>query len=181
MRSCGAASATASWCAERSFLLAVFLWFLALSFALVLLVFDSAALDYRLIMAGSLLPYVDYLWGGPWVLHSVLFPVALMIAVMLIGWGRRLVQRRWLGLPIGVFLHQVLAATWTSERLFWWPAFGLDLDGAEPSVPPAALAVVLELAGAAVFVWLYRFLGLDDAGRRERFTRTGQVDRSRLR
>lgn len=159
----------------------MFLWFLALSFALVLLVFDSAALDYRLIMAGSLLPYADFLWGAPWVMHSVLFPVAMMVAVMLLGWGRRLVQRRWLGLPIGVFLHQVLAATWTSEKLFWWPAFGVDIEGVRPNVPPTILTIVLELVGAAVFVWLFRFLGFSDAGRRERFKRTGQVDRALLR
>ena len=107
-------------------------WFAALSFALVLMVFDSAALDYRLIMTGSLLPWLDFLVDGPWVLHSVFAPVAMMIAVMIIGWGRRLVQRRWLGLPIGVFLHQVLAATWTSQTLFWWPAFGLDVAGERP-------------------------------------------------
>ena len=157
------------------------LWFLALSFALVLLVFDSAALDYRLIMAGSLLPWLDFVWGAPWVMHSVFFPVVAMIAVMLIGWGRRLFQRRWLGLPIGVFMHQVLAATWTSKELFWWPSFGFDLDGVRPAVPPVALAIVLELIGVAVFVWLYRFLGFGDAGRRDIFRRTGHVDRALLR
>ena len=157
------------------------LWFLALSFALVLLVFDSAALDYRLIMAGSLLPWLDFLWGPPWVMHSVFFPVLMMVGVMLVGWGRRLVQRRWLGLPIGVFVHQVLAATWTSKELFWWPSFGLGVADLRPSVPGTALAVVLELVGAAVAVWLFRFLGFADAARRERFRRTGQIDRALLR
>lgn len=157
------------------------LWFLALSFALVLIVFDSAALDYRLIMAGSLLPWLGFLWGDPWVMHSVFFPVVMMIAVMLVGWGRRLVQRRWLGLPIGVFLHQVLSGSWTSQELFWWPAFGLTLDDVEPSVPPTALIVIFELIGAGVFVWLYKFLGFSDAGRRDRFKRTGHVDRALLR
>lgn len=157
------------------------LWFVAMSFALVLLVFDSAALDYRLIMAGSLVPYLDHLWGPPWVMHSVLFPVVLMIAVMLVGWGRRLFQRRWLGLPIGVFLHQVLAATWTDQNLFWWPVFGVDVDGASPGLAPVPVVVVLELIGFAVFVWLFRRLGFDAGARRERFLRTGQVDRSLLR
>lgn len=180
MRSCDAANATASWCAEPN-PASMFLWFLAGSFALVLVVFDSAALDYRLIMAGSVLPYLDYLWGPPWIMHSVFFGVALMIAVMLAGWGKRLVQRRWLGLPIGVFLHQVLSGSWTNKELFWWPAFGLDIGDVRPSLPPAALAVVMELIGVTVAVWLYRFLGLDDASRRERFMRTGHVDRSRLR
>lgn len=157
------------------------LWFVALSFAMVLIVFDSAALDYRLIMAGAVLPWLDFLWGPPWLMHSVLFPVAVMVVVMLAGWGKRLVQRRWLGLPIGMFLHQVLAATWTNEKLFWWPAFGFDVDGAEPSTPPLALAIVLELVGAAVAFWLYRYLRFDDSARRQLFRRTGHVDRSLLR
>lgn len=157
------------------------LWFAGLSFALVLIVFDSAALDYRLIVAGALVPWLNFVWGDPWVMYSVFFPVVLMVVVMLAGWGRRLVQRRWLGLPIGVFLHQVLAATWTRQELFWWPAFGIDVDGVRPPVAPTALVIILELAGAAVLFWLYRFLGFDNAGRRERFARTGHVDRSRLR
>ena len=155
------------------------LWFLALSFALVLIVFDSAALDYRLIMAGSLVPWINFAWGDPWLLHSVFFPVVLMVAVMLVGWGRRLVQRRWLGLPIGVFLHLVLSGTWTNKDVFWWPFFGLNVDD-PPSVFPTAVVVILELIGAGVFVWLWRFLGFDDAGRRDVFLRTGRVDRSRL-
>lgn len=156
-------------------------WFAALSFALVLLVFDSAALDYRLIMIGSLLPWLDFLVADPWVLHSVFAPVAMMVAVMVLGWGRRLVQRRWLGLPIGVFLHQVLAATWTSQKLFWWPAFGVDLAGERPATPPVSLIIVLEIVGVFVLVWLYRMLGFDDGARRELFVSTGRVDRSRLR
>ena len=159
----------------------MFFWFIALSFALVLLVFDSAALDYRLIMAGSLLPWIDFLWGPPWIMHSVFAPVLMMIAVMLIGWGRRLVQRRWLGLPIGVFVHQVLAATWTSKELFWWPAFGFGVGNSRPSIPPTALAIVLELIGAAVMLWLYRFLGFSDANRRKLFRASGRVDRALLR
>lgn len=156
------------------------LWFAALSFALVLLVFDSAALDYRLIMLGSLLPWLDFLIADPWVLHSVFAPVALMIAVMLLGWGRRLVQRRWLGVPIGVFLHQVLATTWTSQKLFWWPAFGFDLGGERPTVPPVGLIIVLEVLGVVVAVWLYRMLGFSDPARRTVFASSGRVDRSRL-
>jgi len=159
----------------------VVLWFLALSFALVLLVFDSAALDYRLIMAGSLLPWLNFVWDDPWVLHSVLFPVGLMLAVMVFGWGRRLVQRRWLGLPIGVFLHLVLSGTWTNKEVFWWPAFGFDVGEAQPGVAPAVAAVPLEIVGVAVAVWLWRYLGFSDAGRRDRFLRTGHVDRSLLR
>lgn len=159
----------------------MFFWFLGLSFVLVLMVFDSPLLDYRLVMVGSVLPWLDRLWAPPWVMHSVLFPVVVMTLVMIVGWGRRLVQRRWLGLAIGLFLHLVLAGTFTSGELFWWPARGVDVAGLEPSTPGLALAVIMETAGVATLVWLHRRLGLDEAVHRTRFARTGHVDRARLR
>lgn len=158
----------------------MFLWFLAMSFASVLLVFDSVALDYRLIMVGSLVPWLDFLWGPPWPLHSIFFPVALMTAVMVLGWGRRLRQRRWLGLAIGVFAHLLLAATWTSRELFWWP-FGGDTSSARPAVPSAVVAVALELAGLVVAAWLWHRLGLADRTRRSSLVQRGRVDRAALR
>ena len=159
----------------------MFLWFVAMSFALVMLVFDSPALDYRLVMVGSVLPWFDFLWGPPWVMHSVLFPVTAMCAVMIVGWGRRLVQRRWLGLAIGLFAHLVLAASWTSSDLFWWPALGSSVDGARPAVPPVPLAVALEIVGAVVGVWLWRRHNFASAQNRAQLLRTGRVDRPGLR
>ena len=156
------------------------LWFVALSFASVLLVFDSVALDYRLIMVGSIMPWLDFVWGPPWPLHTILFPVALMTAVMVLGWGRRLVQRRWLGLAIGVFAHLLLAGTWTSRELFWWPLGG-DADNARPAVPSVPVAIVLEAAGALVALWLWRRLGLASAQRRADLALRGRVDRAALR
>lgn len=157
------------------------LWFAALSFALVMMVFDSPALDYRFIVAGSLLPWLDFVWGPPWVMHSVFFPVAVMVAVMVVGWGRRLTQRRWLGLAIGLFAHLVLAGSWTESDLFWWPAFGLDVDGARPSVAPLGLLIALEVAGLVVAVWLYRRLGFAEKQHRTKLARSGRIDRSVLR
>lgn len=159
----------------------MFLWFVGLSFALVMLVFDSPALDYRLVMAGSVLPWLDFVWGPPWVMHSVFFAVAAMCAVMVIGWGRRLIQRRWLGLAIGLLVHLVLAATWTSADLFWWPAFGLDVGGQRPPIPPLGFALVLEAVGLIVLLWLWRHLGLDRPAGRTQLIRTGRIDRAALR
>ena len=59
-----------------------------------------------------------------------------------------------------------------------WAGHGVAGSGA---MPPTALAVVLELIGAAVFVWLYRFLGFHDRKRRDLFRTTGRVDRALLR
>lgn len=158
-------------------------WYLGLSFALVLMVFDSPLLDYRLVMLGSVLPWLDYLWGpalDAWPMHSLLFPVLVMALVMTVASGRRLIQRRWIGLAIGLFMHLVLAATFATRELFWWPFSGLSVD-ATPWVPPAALAIVLELVGVGVLFWLFRRLDLADRRRRETFASTGHIDRSFLR
>lgn len=158
----------------------MFFWFVGLSFAIVVMIFDSPMLDYRLVMVGSVLPWLDFIWGPPFVMHSVFFPVLVMSAVMVLGWGRRLVQRRWLGLAIGLFLHLVLGATWNDATLFWWPALGVDVGDLRPPVAPTALAVVLEVVGLFVLVWLTRRLGLGDADRRRRFIATGHIDRAML-
>lgn len=159
----------------------MFFWFLGLSFALVLMVFDSPLLDYRLVMLGSVVPWLDELWAPPWIMHSVLFPVAVMVAVMLIGWGKRLVQRRWVCLAIGLFMHLVLAGTFTSGELFWWPARGFDVSGLDPASPGLILGIILELIGVGVLAWLYGRLGFADAKRRHQFLTTGHIDRARLR
>lgn len=158
----------------------MFFWFAGLSFAMVLVVFDSPLLDYRLIVAGSLIPWLDHLWGPPWPLHSVLTPVALMAVIMVVFQGRRLVQRRWLGLPIGMFVHLLLDATFTRSRLFWWPARGVSIDDSGPLVPSLPLALVLEAVGVAALVWLVISLGLGDKERATKFFSTGHIDRGRL-
>jgi len=155
----------------------VVLWFLALSFLIVLVVFDSPQVDYRLVMVGSVLPWLDFVWGDPWPLHSVLFAVALMVLVMVAGWGRRLLQRRWIGLAIGVFMHLVLSGTWRSQKLFWWPVFGSGAEGESPAVPGLTLALALEAVGL-IAVWvLWQRVGFADARRRKLFITTGHIDR----
>lgn len=157
------------------------LWFAAVAFAIVVLVFQSPLIDYRLVIAGAVLPTVEHLWGGPWIMHTLLCPVVVMTVVMLGAWGRRLVQRRWLGLAIGLFLHLVLDGSWRLTSLFWWPVFGTSIDSADtPSLPPTWLLIGLELVGALVAVWAWRRYGLGDAKRRTKFFRTGHLDRHLL-
>ena len=155
------------------------LWFAGLSVVLVALVFDSPAVDQRLVMAGSVLPVLEAAVGGPWIAHTLVFSVVVLAAVMVVGRGRRLFQRRWLGIPIGLFVHLVLDGAWADQELFWWPFLGGDALGDGPlpelgrSVP---VIVALEVAGAAALVWLWRRFGLDDAERRARFLRTGRLE-----
>ena len=156
----------------------MFLWFVALGFVAVVLVFQSPALDYRMVIVGSVLPLVDLIPGMPPVLHTLLAPVVAMTVVMLATRNRRLIRRRWLGVPIGMFMHLVLDGTWSTTELFWWPLFGADLpDVALPTLGRGAAGLVMELIGLVVLVWSWKRFGLDDPARRKVFLDEGRLDR----
>lgn len=161
----------------------MFFWFLGLSFALVLVVFSSPALDYRLVMLGAALPAAEGLVGGPWVLHTLLAPVVVMSVVMLATQKKRLVRRQWLGLPIGLFMHLVLDGSWTNAKVFWWPFLGVEgvLGGSrvnEFERSPVVL-MIMEIIGLAVLAFLAQRLALRTEGR-DVFRTSGQVLRDRL-
>ena len=161
----------------------MFFWFLGLSFAIVLIVFSSPALDYRLVMLGAVAPVAEAAIGGPWILHTLLAPVVLMSVVMLLTQNRRLVRRRWLGLPIGLFMHLVLDGTWADAELFWWPFLGVGGVLGDSPIPEldrsAVTIVIMELVGLAVLAFLAHRLDLLREGR-ERFVGTGQILRDRM-
>ena len=156
----------------------MFLWFAGGAFVLVWLVFRSPAVDYRLVIAGALLPLVELPFGSPRVLHSVTGSVALLGLAMLATPRRRLVQRRLVAIPIGMFVHLLLDGAWTDTEAFWWPFAGLSWSDARlPELGRGALDVPLELAGAAALWWCWRRFRLYEPDRRHRFWRTGQLDR----
>lgn len=157
----------------------MFLWFAGMSFVLVWFVFRSPAVDYRLVVFGALLPLVELPIGEPRLLHSLAGSVALLGLAMVATPRRRLVQRRLVAVPIGVFLHLVLDGAWADTTAFWWPFTGLSWSRSElPELGRGGFDIVLELCGAAALWWSWRTFGLDDRDRRDRFLRTGQLDRS---
>ena len=179
MRSSTATSAAACSCADRS--RRVLFWFAGMAWLLVWRVFRSPAVDYRLVVLGAVLPGVDHLIGRPTPLHTVVGAVAGLALVMLVAGGRRLAQRRWLGVPIGMLAHLVLDATWADTDLFWWPMAGGDLSasGVPEAAWPLPLALVLEGVGLVVLVGLWVRLGLTEPEHRARFVRTGHLARDR--
>lgn len=153
------------------------IWFVVMSIVLTWAVFQSPAIDYRMVALGALIPVAEVPFGaGP--LHSLALPTLVLVVVMLATRGRRLVRRRWLGLPIGMYLHLVLDLSWTRAEIFWWPAVGLDPAwGRAFELSRGAASLVMELVAIGVGVWAWRRFGLDDPERRDRFVRTGQLDR----
>lgn len=148
-----------------------------MSLVLVAHVFDSPGLDYRLVVLGAVLPVGEGILGGPWLLHTLLFCVVVLFGVMVVARGKRLVQRRWLGVPIGLFAHLVLDGTWARTEVFWWPFAGSDALGGS-SVPefgrwPGGLA--FEFVGILVGLWAWRRYGLSDPSRRDDLVRDGRL------
>lgn len=154
------------------------LWFAGLGSLIAWEVFKSPALDYRLVMLGSVLPVAEVVTGGPRLLHTLAGAVLALAVVMVATRNRRLLRRRLLGLPIGLFLHLVLNGAWTRKELFWWPAFGWPFGaGGLPELDRGGWLLLMELAGAGALLWSYRRFGLEDPGRRSEFLRTGHLAR----
>lgn len=157
----------------------MFLWFVVVAPFLVAEIFKSPMVDYRLVALGAALPLVELGIGHAFVLHTLLGPVVVLTAVMLTTIGRRLVRRRLLGVPIGMFLHLALDASWNSAELFWWPAFGLSLaDRPVPETTAIGWRLLLEvLAVGVAYVAVGRY-ELDQPANRARLRRTGHLMRT---
>ena len=159
----------------------MFIWFIALSITGVALVFDSPNLDYRLVAFGSVLPAVEIFLGGPWIGHTLLLPVLTMFLIMLVARGKRLTQRKWLGLPIGLFAHLLLDASWAKTELIWSPAKGFDSLGGSrvPEMERWPAVLFLELLGIIVGCWIWRRFRLNDKDNRRTFIREGKLNELR--
>jgi hypothetical protein len=157
----------------------VLIWYVATAAAGVWAVFDSPALDYRFVVVGAVLPVGEVVLGQPGPLHSLVTAVLVLAVVMIATQGRRVLRRRLLGIPIGLFAHLVFSGAWADTDAFWWPLTGLALSDAEPpELARGALTVLLELTGIALAVWWVRRVGLDDRAAREEFRRTGRLPRA---
>ena len=159
------------------------LWCVGVGIVFVWNVFRSPALDYRLVALGSVLPLVEVSLGGPRLLHTLVFSVALLVAIMLATRHRRLLRRRLISLPIGLFIGLVLDGSWSSKEVFWWPFYGWTFpsSGLPELHRSAGLVLVLEVIGAAALVWCWHAFGWSDRDNRRLFWRTGHLNRELLR
>jgi hypothetical protein len=154
----------------------VFLWYIGMSVLLVATIFRSVGVDYRLIALGSLLPLVvDLPFGYRAYGYTLLAAVALLVIAMVGTIGRpRLLRRRLLCVPIGVFCGLVLAGAFTNDELFWWPFLGTAF--AHEALLPATWVVIVEEFAGLVACWVV--VGQFDLylpGPRRDFLRTGRL------
>jgi membrane-bound metal-dependent hydrolase YbcI (DUF457 family) len=153
----------------------VLLWFAGLSVLIVANVFRSTGLDYRLVVLGALLPLlVDLPFGHRAFGHALIFPVALFALVMMTTIGRsRLVRRRWLCVPIGVFVALILSGAFTQDHVFLWPFLG---GAGDQSLLPAWWAVLIEeLVGLVACWWIVGQFDLYLPEPRRDFWQTGRL------
>jgi membrane-bound metal-dependent hydrolase YbcI (DUF457 family) len=151
-------------------------WYVGLSVLIVVNVFRSSGVDYRLVAVGALLPLVvDLPVGHRAFGHALLFPVALLVLVMVGTIGRpRLLRRRWLCLPIGVFCGLVLSGAFTADKVFWWPALGGHF-GHESLLPAWWVVLLEELVGLVAVWWIVGQFDLYLPGPRAEFVRSGRL------
>jgi hypothetical protein len=154
------------------------LWFWGTAFLTVWVVFHDPSIDYRVLFLGAILPdIVDAPFGGAGVAHSVTCSVVVLVVVMLATIGHRARRRRWLFLPIGMFLHLVFDGAWNNAEVFWWPFSGTRPgDEPLPSLDRGLLSLLFEVVGLAILVWGWRRFRLADPRRRSVFLRTGRLD-----
>ena len=149
------------------------------------LVFRDPAIDHRVLLLGAVLPdLVDAPFGGARLLHTLVASAALLVAVMLLtrrtrsGHSRRHLRRRWLFLPVGMFLHLAFDGMWARGQELWWPVLGGALDGPLPALDHGVAVLALqEVAGALALLWCWRRFGLAEPQARASFLRTGRLPR----
>ncbi len=134
----------------------------------------APALDYRLLLVGSVLPDIIDKPLGMWLLLESLssgriFGHTLLFAGLLVGVGMYLYLRHRrvgaLSLALGTVAHLILDKMWRTPTTFLWPLYGWgfpkdDIEGWMPGMFESLLtestAYVPEIIGAAL---LTLFLG----------------------
>jgi hypothetical protein len=154
----------------------VFLWYVGMSILIVANVFRSTGVDYRLIAVGSMVPLVvDLPVGHRAFGYTLLVAVGLLVVVMVVTIGRpRLLRRRLLCLPIGVFCGLVLSGAFANGDLFLWPLGGTAF-GDDVLLPEWWIVVLEELAGLVACWWIVGQFDLYLPGPRAEFLRTGRL------
>lgn len=168
-------------------------WHLGATVWLFRWIFRDPKVDVRFLLIGAILPdLIDlpfgtvlladrYSTGELWS-HSLIAPTIYMVIVLLAT--RRGRQRRaWMALGVGWLFHLLIDGMWVNQEVFLWPFFGWEIPPGEAPFWPLAWERALsdpwrwvtEAIGLGYLIWLWRALGLSDAGRRRSVRETGRL------
>ena len=169
------------------------LWHLGATLLAVRYVYRDPAMDLRWVIAGSLLPDVidkplgsmllnDHFGAHRLFAHSIVFPITLFFAVLIITHRRSGLRKGLIGLVIGALFHLVLDAAWADPEAFFWPLFGWSFPATDPSafwplvqhLAAQPLVWAGEAFGAAYLIFLWRVYLPTGTAVRE-FVRTGTI------
>jgi membrane-bound metal-dependent hydrolase YbcI (DUF457 family) len=150
-------------------------------------------MDLRVLALGAVLPdlidkpvgsiiFAGYFQTGRIYAHTLLFGVLVLAGAMALTRRGTAARKRWLALPIGVFLHLVLDMPLDAETL-WWPLLGMQFPpfarGAFVDLVAYLLGspwvVFQELVGLGYLIALYRKLRLSEPDRRRVLIETGRA------
>jgi hypothetical protein len=169
----------------------MFFWYLGAGTALLLVTLGPRRIDFRLALAGLVLPLVDIplrllLYRRPspvgvhLYLHTFAFPVVLALGVMTFLRGAR--ARTWFVVPMAVVIHLLLAGMLGDPVGAFWPLLGTHFSHlpaghslASQIVPSRTLDYVKEALGLGVLVYAAVAFGLHRPGPRRTFLRTGAL------
>tara|TARA_A100001037_G_scaffold278223_1_gene278995 strand:- start:791 stop:1114 length:324 start_codon:yes stop_codon:yes gene_type:complete len=104
-----------------------------------------------------------------------------MAFVMMAFQGKRLKQRKWLGIPIGMFLYLFLDRAWTKADLFWWPLSGFQINKADaPTWEDPAILVLMEVTGLLAAIYGVAKYKIHEKENMKLFLRTGRIQRQMM-
>ncbi|MFN2594251.1 MAG: metal-dependent hydrolase [Actinomycetota bacterium] len=159
--------------------------------AIVYVTLGRRRIDYRFILIGAVLPdiidtplyaFVCHDPAGRSISHTLLTPIVVTVAILLVFRGERRI--RVFGLGVGWLLHLVGDGMWQAPKTFLWPAFGSHFakTPAEPyswdllTHPLSHLGTWEgELLGLAILLWFAVAFDLFDPDRFKRFLKDGYL------
>jgi hypothetical protein len=164
-------------------------WHMGVAAVIVYVTLGRSRIDYRWILIGAVVPdAIDGILSvavysgdsGRGAAHSILAPVAVAVAVLLLSRGTSRLSL--MGLAVGWVLHLVADGMWQAPETFLWPTFGTRF--ADTPVEPYSWDLLIhpldhlatwggELLGLAALLYLAAAFELGDRTRRKRFLQDG--------
>ena len=172
----------------------MFFWYLGAGCVLLLVTLGPRRIDYRLALAGLVLPLVDVpirlifyghlRLGVHLYAHTFVFALAVLLVIQLTLRGAR--ARTWFVVPMAIVVHLLLAGMLGDPVGLFWPLLSTHFTRLGPGagllplvLPVRGVDVLKEVAGLAALGYISLAFGLQRPGPRRRFLTSGTLSARR--